>query len=134
MKKILLYALVFVFCTLAEISAQHYIGFDKDEVKKIARNSGFYHDDITVNQKFNYLKFVNSADTKTLIVFFDDDDIAKHVRIVCDYSEYDFVIKDFNDNYKKKEKFRWEYKKDGKTFNVTLEEEEWYFVVRVKKK
>ena len=132
-KSLLIGLLIFVFLS-NNLNAQHFIGIDKEKTKELAKEAGFYPDDVTKNQKFNYLKFVNSAGTKTFIVFFSDEDISVHTRTVCDYSEYDFIIRDFDKEYKKKDKFLWEYKVDKDAFNVTLEEEEWYFIVRVKKK
>ena len=134
MKKLLLFTVVSLFFIVNNISAQHFIGLNKNETRVLAKKTGFYADDMIMHKKFNYLKFVNSSDTKTFIVFFSDKDISTHTRTVCDYSEYDFVISDFNEQYKKKSKNLWEYKVDKEIFKVTLEEEEWYFVLRVKKK
>jgi hypothetical protein len=132
MKKIILYAGLF-FCFSLSAHAQHFIGLDKDETHQLARKSGFYPDNLTVNQRFNYLKFVNSAETKTLIVFFDNEDVATHTRTVCDYSEYDFIIDDFNQDFERKSKNLWKYNMNNQVFEVSLEEKEWYFVVRTKK-
>ncbi len=134
MNKLLLYAGLFLFFSVSEVQSQHFIGMNKDNVKVLARKSGFFFDNLTVNQKFNYLKFVNNADTKTLIVFFNEDDIAEHTRMVCDYSEWDFVLDELNDKHKKKDDMIWEYKNDGATYAISLEEKEWYFVLRTKKK
>jgi hypothetical protein len=116
------------------LPAQHFIGLNKEETTELARKSGFYKDNMLVNQKFNYLKFVNSADTKTLIVFFSDEDISTHTRTVCDYSEYDYVKKDLDLNYRVVADTLWEYEKEKQEYEVTLEEKEWYFVIRTKKK
>ena len=134
MKKILLFTFVFLFFLDNNMNAQHFIGLDKEETRVLARKTGFYSDDMIMNKKFNYLKFVNSSNTKTFIVFFSDKDISTHTRTVCDYSEYNIVISNFDEHYKKKRKNLWEYKVGKEIFNVTLEEEEWYFVLRVKKK
>ncbi len=134
MKKILFYAGLLFFILVPNLKAQHYIGLTKEDTRLLARKSGFYPDNLTVSKKFNYLKFVNSADTKTLIVFFSDDDIATHTRTVCDYSEYDFILNEFNRDYEKVSKNIWHYELKGESFEVTLEEKEWYFVTRIKKK
>lgn len=134
MKKLLLYAGLLLFYSTTGIQAQHYIGLNKEETRVLARKNGMFLDNMTVNRKFNYLKFVNSADTRTLIVFFNEEDIAIHTRTVCDYSEFDLVIGEFDEKYKKKGKNEWEYKIDGDTYEITLEEQEWYFVYRIKKK
>jgi len=117
-----------------DVGAQHFIGLNKEDTPKEVRKSGFYPDNLTVSQKFNYLKFVNSSDTKTLIVFFSEDNISTHTRTVCDYSEYDHMLRDFNESYKKVSKNNWEYEVNSEKYEVTLEEKEWYFVIRIKKK
>ncbi len=114
--------------------AQHFIGLNKEETRVLARKTGFYIDDIIMNKKFNYLKFINSSNTKTLLVFFSDKDISTHTRMICDYSEYDAIISNCNEHYKKKRKNLWVYNVGKEIFKVTLEEEAWYFVLRVKKK
>ncbi len=134
MKKVLLCAGLFIMFFVSQARAQHFIGMGKDEVRSLARKSGFYPDHMTTSQAFNYLKFVNSSDTKTLIVFFSDDDFSTHTRMVCDYSEYDFIIADNNKSFSKKGKNKWEYSVGNDEFEITLEEKEWYFVMNVKKK
>lgn len=134
MRKILFCAGLMIIFLSTGLNAQHLIGLDKETTKQMARKSGFYLDNLTVSQKFNYLKFVNSANTKTLIVFFSDDDVSTHTRTVCDYGEYDFVLKDMNTNYNKVSDNTWTYENDGQDYEVILEEKEWYFVLRTKKK
>jgi hypothetical protein len=118
------------------MEAQHLIGFDKNRVNEIVRSEmrGFRLDHSSVNPVFNYLKFVNSAGTKTLLVFFDEEDISTGVRLVSDYSELSFTKADFDKQYKKTGKDSWEYRKGEDLFSVQIEEKEWYFVIHVKKK
>ncbi len=134
MKKGFLCAGLLMMFFALQIQAQSYIGLDKDKVRSVARKSGFYPDQMTTRQAFNYLKFVNASDTKTLIVFFSDEDISTHTRLICDYSEYDFVIADNNKAYEKKGKNKWEFSEGKNRYEVSLEEKEWYFVLKVKKK
>lgn len=134
MKNLPLYVGLCMFFFFPEIQAQSYIGLEKDAVRALALKSGFYPDHMTTSQAFNYLKFVNNADTKTLIVFFSDDDISTHTRLVCDYSEYDFIIAENNRKYRKKGKSKWEFNEGNIKYVVTLEEKEWYFVLNTKKK
>ena len=132
--KNLLLNVVFILLISSPLNTHHFIGLKKEETKVLSKSVGYFPDNVTTSQKFNYLKFVNAADTKTLIVFFSENNIATHTRIVCDYSEYDFIINDFNKEYKKRGKNLWEYRQGGEKYEVSLEEKEWYFVVRTKKK
>ncbi len=134
MKKLFLFAGLLIIFSFDGLNAQHFIGLDKDQTRQLARKYGFNEDNMTVSKKFNYLKFINSADTKTLIVFFSDDDVSIHTRMVCDYSEYQFVLKEYDEKFQKTSKHQWEYEKQDQVFQVSLEEKEWYFVVRLKKK
>lgn len=131
--KLLLFAGI-LFFVCSNLRAQHFTGLNKEETRVLARASGFFPDEMVVSQRFNYLKFVNHAGTKTLIVFFSEQDVATYTKMICDYSEYDFVITDFNRDYKKTKDFHWTYKENKETFEVVLEELDWYFVVRTKKK
>jgi hypothetical protein len=131
------YLLIFLlFATLNSGLAQHLIGIQKanaaEQVKKELK--GFNLDTSSKNETFNYLKFINSSGTKTLLVFFSKENLSTHTRMVCDYSEFDFVLEDFKKKYKKTSKTSWEYSHEGEKFEITLEEKEWYFVLNTKKK
>jgi hypothetical protein len=128
--------LVLSFLFYSGLKAQHLIGFQKPEVSGIVKREmkGFNLDNSSVNPVFNYLKFINTAGTKTLLVFFDENDRSTGVRLVSDYSEFSFMKADFDKQYKKVGKESWEYKVGSESFNVTIEEKEWYFVVHTKKK
>jgi hypothetical protein len=134
MNKILWIAGFLFLFLLPDSHGQHFFGLSKDETRSLARETGFYEDNMIVNKKFNYLKFVNSAGTKTLIVFFSEEDLATHSRKVCDYSEFRLKQNEFDEHYEKISENTWEYERDKEIFIVTIEEKEWYFVVRVKKK
>ena len=129
-------SVLFLIVFLSTGYGQNLIGIQKDRAEEMVRKQmkDFNLDNSSKNESFNYLKFVNSADTKTLIVFFSNKDISTHTRMVCDFSELDFVIKDLNTKYKKITKTSWENSVDNEKFIITLEEKEWYFVVTTKKK
>lgn len=131
-----IFFLSFLFPLLTGINAQHLIDFNKNRVHEIVKKEmkGFKLDDSSFNPVYNYLKFVNSSGTKTLLVFFDKNDISTKVRLVSDYTEFSSMNADFDARYKKTGKKGWEYKENNNTFSVTIEEQEWYFVVQTEKK
>jgi len=135
MKNICLSILFFVAFATPGIG-QNLIGIEKEGAEDYVRKEmkGFNLDNSTKNESFNYLKFINSSGTKTLIIFFSPENISTHTRMVCDFSELDFMTEDFNKNYKKITKTSWEYSVGSDKFTVNLEEKEWYFVVTTKKK
>lgn len=126
------FILVFIFTGFS----QNLIGIEKSVATEYVKKElkGFNADGNSKNESFNYLKFINSAGTKTLIIFFSKENLSTHTRMVCDYSEFDFMTDDFNKNFKKTSKTSWEYSIDDQKYIVNLEEKEWYFVVTTKKK
>ena len=117
-----------VFLNLAGINAQHLIGFSKEKVQEIVRSEmkGLRLDNSSVNHSFNYLKFINAAGTKTLLVMFDEEDISTSVRLVSDYSDLNFIRSDYDSRYKKTGKESWEYVEENITYAVSMEKKEWY--------
>ncbi len=113
---------------------QTFIGLDKEEVEKIMREEykKFALDNTVKKQQFNYFKFVNNNETITWIIFFSDNDVCTSTKKVCDYIEYDYVLKELNEKYKKVKNLSWEYQAGEKTISVTIEEKDWYFTVREK--
>lgn len=134
--KILFLVFTLLLSTGIKCFSQHLIGVDKSMITTVVRKEmkGFHIDNSAKNQKFNYLKFVNSAGTKTLIVFFDDRNISSATRLICEFSELNFLLPQLNNAYKKTAENSWEYAVNSENFEVTLEKKEWYFVINTKKK
>jgi len=116
--------------------SQPLIGLPKDQVEAIIKEKHreFRKDQSVVKQQFNYLKYINRQHTKTWIAYFSDEDICTGTKLVCDYSEYNEVLKDLSSSYSKTGKREWEYTHGTDTFIVSLTKEEWYFILREKKK
>jgi len=116
--------------------AQPLIGLSKEEVQTTVKKSysEFKLDKSITQQAYNYLKFVNDSETKTMIVFFNEDDYCTYTKTVCDYSEYDFVLDELKKSCRKVADEQWEYKEDGKTYVITMEQADWYFILREKVK
>jgi len=129
-------SIVFLLAFLSAGFGQNIIGIPKEGAAEYVKKEmkGFNLDNSSKNESFNYLKFINSSGTKTLILFFSEENISTHTRMVCDFSEWDFVLEDLNDKYKKLSKTSWEYSIGNDKYIVNLEEKEWYFVVTTKKK
>jgi hypothetical protein len=112
------------------------VGLPKEDVRARVKKEykGFRKDNTIVKQQFNYLKYVNGMKTRTWILYFDDRDICKTSKLVCDYSEFDEVVEDLTSRYNKVDESRWEFVQDGDTFQVVLTKQEWYFTVRETRK
>jgi hypothetical protein len=118
------------------LNAQRMVGLSKEEVAEIVKKEHreFHRDDSVIKQQFNYLKYVNGMRTRTWIIYFDDEDICKTSKLVCDYGEYDEVLEDLGSNYSKIGESMWEYAVDGDTILVELIKQEWYFTARETRK
>ena len=119
-----------------QVQSQALIDLSKEEVNLIIKRE---HKDLApdrsiVKQQFNYLKFVNRKQTRTLIVYFSKDDIAISSKLICDYDDQEVVVADLDKNYKKVGENRWEYLNQNMPYTVELRDEEWYFTVRERKK
>ncbi len=134
--KIVCLSILFLLSSLSLTFGQKLIGIQKEGAAEFVANEmkGFNLDNSSKNESFNYLKFINSSGTKTLIVFFSEENISTMTRMICDYSEFDFVKEDLNSKYKKNSPKTWEYIIGNEKFEITLEEKEWYFVLTTKKK
>jgi len=114
------------------LKAQSMIDLTKEEVQVLvkSKHKEFRRDNSVVNQRFNYLKYVNGLRTRTWIFYFTDEDICKSIKMVCDYGEHDEVLEDLNDSFEKVGESEWAYELKGDSVHVSLTRQEWYFSVR----
>ncbi|MEA3462037.1 MAG: hypothetical protein U9R49_09170 [Bacteroidota bacterium] len=120
----------------SSLKGQTMIDLTKEEVRVRVKEKHreFRRDNSVVNQRFNYLKYVNGLRTRTWILYFTDEDICRSTKLVCDYGEYDKVLEELNKAYEKVAESQWAYQLDQDTIQVTLDRQEWYFTVREARK
>ena len=118
------------------LRGQTMIGLTKEEVRALVKedHKEFRRDRSVVNQRFNYLKYVNGMRTRTWILYFTDEDICRSTKLICDYGEYDEVLEELNLSYEKVGESEWQYKLKRDIIQVVLTREEWYFTVREARK
>ena len=120
------------------LQAQHdtFIGKTKEEVRSIVKNDyrEFGQDNSIVRQQFNYIKYVNASQSITWIIYFNDADVCRSTKKVCDYIEYDDVLKALDAQYKRTGDMQWEYTSGEAAIEVLMKEEDWYFTVREQRK
>ena len=87
-----------------------------------------------VNQRFNYLKYVNGLRTRTWIFYFTEEDVCRSTKLICDYGEYDEVLEELNKAHEKIGESEWNYLQSKDTIQVILTRQEWYFTVREARK
>ncbi|HDS06267.1 MAG TPA: hypothetical protein ENO05_01450 [Bacteroides sp.] len=118
------------------VRAQSLIGMPKEQVTELIKKeyTDFRKDQSVMKQRFNYLKYVNGKQTKTWIAYFSDEDLCTGTKLVCDYSEYDEMLDELDSKYRRTGDREWEYLRGTDTLNVSLTREEWYFVIRERKR
>ncbi len=118
------------------LKGQSMIDLTKEEVRVRVKNSHmeFKRDKSVVNQRFNYLKYVNGLRTRTWIIYFTEEDICRSTKMVCDYGEYDEVLEELNESHEKVGESVWASHSEGDSIHVTLVRQEWYFTVREARK
>jgi len=118
------------------LKGQSMIDLTKEEVRVTVKNKHmeFRRDKSVVNQRFNYLKYVNGLRTRTWILYFTDEDVCRSTKLVCDYGEYDDVLDGLNESYEKVGESEWSYQLEHDTIHVILARQEWYFSVREARK
>lgn len=132
----LVLATVLLGLEFTSLSGQSMIDLSKKEVSARVKeeHKGFRSDNSVVNQRFNYLKYVNGLRTRTWIFYFTEEDICRTIKLICDYDEYDEVMEELNKSYAKSGESEWNYLLDKDTVQVTLTRQEWYFTVREARK
>jgi hypothetical protein len=132
----LLLATAFLLLAFFPLNAQSMIDLTKEEVRELVqeRYKEFRRDKSVVNQRFNYLKYVNGLRTRTWIFYFTREDVCRSTKLVCDYGEFDKVQEELNSAYHKAGESLWNYLLGGDTIQVTLTRQEWYFTVREARK
>lgn len=118
------------------LSGQSMIDLTKEEVRARLKDKhmGFRRDKSVVNQRFNYLKYVNGLRTRTWIFYFTEEDVCRSTKLICDYGEYDEVLEELNKSYDKAGESEWNYLLSKDTIQVILSRQEWYFTVREARK
>ncbi|RLD72513.1 MAG: hypothetical protein DRI98_01860 [Bacteroidetes bacterium] len=120
----------------SSLKGQSMIDLTKEEVRVMVKEKHmeFRRDKSVVNQRFNYLKYVNGLRTRTWIIYFTDEDICRSSKLVCEYGEYDEVLEDLNEAHEKVGESEWSYDLNGDSIQVILARQEWYFTVREARK
>jgi hypothetical protein len=136
LKRTIILILLVSFPLLGRTQEISVIGMQKEEVKLLVKKKyrKYAQDRSVVRQQFNYLKYINGSGTITWIMYFSKKDICTSTKKVCDYIEYDFVLDDLDEQCESTGDMKWEFEIDEDTYTLTLEEKDWYFTVRERKK
>lgn len=130
MKIISLFAAVFI--ASGSLFGQNLIGYEYDQVRKYMKEN---HKDMNftpvVNDKFRYLKYTDNSDSRTFLFFLDQDSVCKSVRLICDAEVKAEKQKEYNSRYEKNGENKWISRREGKSYNIELKNEEWSCVITI---
>ncbi|MCG8698217.1 MAG: hypothetical protein MI922_09195 [Bacteroidales bacterium] len=118
--------------------AQYLIGKHAKDIISIMKTDPEYRylklNTTDKNKSFKYLKYEDRINQITVLFFLDDDNNCKMIRMMYDYSNINDVLEKMNKELEKVDDKRYEYKIDGKTLTLDLQEDEWFFTVTVREK
>ena len=117
------------------VPAQHFIGLDKTEVKKLMaeQRKELFIDESSVNTVFNTLKYIDRFQNQTLLYVFSEDDICEYSKWMCDYSMMNKVIADLNREFRQSATNIWHYMENGIPYIITLTTGDWFFTITTRK-
>ena len=117
-------------------NAQNYIGMHKDQIIQVMKETQINCklNTTTNNTHYKYLKYEDKISEITILYFLSDDDRCTLIRKMCDYSNINDILAELNKDYTSMGTNVWEYKDNGKTYNVILSEEDWFFTITTRLK
>jgi hypothetical protein len=114
------------------ISGQNLIGSKYEQIRQYMKEN--YRDmnyAPVVNNKYKYLKYTDDYDSKTFLFFLTQDSVCKSVRLICDRGSKSEKEKEFNTLYEKNGENKWISRRDGKSYNIEMKNEEWSCVITI---
>jgi hypothetical protein len=87
--------------------------------------------EIVKNDRFKYLKYSNSSDNQTMLLFITNDSVCKSIRVICDLGLKIEKVKEFDSVYKKDGVNRWTENRGGKDYLIEIKDEKWFCVVTI---
>lgn len=126
--------LLFIFTSNAK--AQFYVGKHADEIKELIKKEYPYLklNTTDVNTVYKYLKYEDRINEITALIFLDEDDKCKMVRVMYDYANINDVFDYINKNMVKVGENKYEFSPYRKRLTVDMSEGDWFFTLTVKAK
>ncbi|HQK69958.1 MAG TPA: hypothetical protein PL101_02475 [Bacteroidales bacterium] len=116
-----------------ESRSQNLIGYKIRDIQKYMKENqkSMVFQNLTFNNTFRYLKYVNRAQTQTLFFFLSADSVCRSVRLVCDKELRSQKIAELNSKYKPVGENKWEEEKNGQKYIIDLKDDEWTFNISI---
>jgi hypothetical protein len=130
MKCISLSVILILICIYAQ--SQNLVGFAPKEIRQYMKeNRKEMINNKVINSKFSYLKYSDTSESETLLFFLTRDSVCKNERIICDITLKPEKIKEFNSYYTRKGDNTWIDKRNGKEYNIEMEDGKWSCVISI---
>lgn len=135
MKRFTLFALVFLaFSALPgkELQAQYnFVGFSQDNIKKVMAASypAFSENRFGSNSQVNSIKYVDGENDRTLIFFFNKENVCEYTKLIEDIESLEDRVAEFNQKYKPEGELSWLEAKDGKTYRIKIEKTDYSITI-----
>jgi hypothetical protein len=121
-----------LFFSSCSVFGQNLVGYRYDQIRLYMKeNQKEMNFSPVVNSKFRYLKYTDDSDSKTLLFFISQDSVCMSVRLICDLGIKAQKVKEFNAIYEKNGENKWISRRDGKTYDVEMKNEEWSCVITI---
>jgi hypothetical protein len=128
-----LVVLLFVFFNL-NIFGQNLIGYTEKDIRQYMKDKqkNMIFQNFTNNSTFKYLKYVDTDESQTLLLFLTEDSVCKSIRLICDKSLKPQKIKEFDALYKKDRDNIWTETMNGEKCIIELKDEDWTVSVTIR--
>jgi len=130
-----IYSLLFIIIISSspDSRGQNLIGYKIRDIQKYMKENqkSMVYQNLTFNNTFRYLKYVNREQTQTLFFFLSADSVCRSVRLVCDKTLRSQKVAELNSKYRPVGENIWEEERDGKKYNIELKDEEWTFNISI---
>jgi hypothetical protein len=121
-----------VFLASGSLFGQNLIGYEYGQIRSYMKEN---HKDMNfnpvVNSKFQYLKYTDNSDSRTILFFLNQDSVCKSVRLICDAETKAKKQKEYNSQYEKNGENKWISRQEGKSYDIEMKIEEWSCVITI---
>lgn len=116
------------------LSAQQYIGKNKEEVRKLVaeHQKELIEDESVNNPVYDMIKYSDRLENQTVIFVFNDG-LCSYFKQMCDYSMLKEITKKLDSDNDRANDSTWYYQADSNKYVINLKKEQWYFVVNTRK-
>ena len=127
---------IFLLAVLRPAVAQEFIGLTEKNIREImsAGRPEMTLDNQVRNDTYRYLKYRSKDDSETWVIFIDDRGRCEGVRVTCDNSCYESMVKELNETYVPGLENRWTSRAGGNEVTVVLNKGSWFFTVTYERK